>query len=277
MMRYILFFACNIAVLAVLSIVMAVLGVNPQGMLGSLIFAAGLGFAGAFISLALSKTLALRSTGAQIIENPKSETERWLVDTVARQARDAGIPNPDVAIYNGPEMNAFATGASKKNSLVAVSVGLLNGMSKDEVEAVLAHEVSHIANGDMVTMTLLQGVLNTFVIFVARIVASRVADSRMAYFAIYMILQLVLGVLASIIAMWFSRQREFRADAGAAKLENREKMISALERLGQNAGESTLPEAVQAFGISGKRAASLFMSHPPLSTRIQALKDLPRG
>ncbi len=272
MQRILLFMATNIAVIAVLSIVLAIFGLDSRSMGGSLVAAAVIGFGGAFISLWMSKWMAVRSTGAQVIKEPSNETERWLVETVQRQAQAAGIGMPDVAIYGGPEMNAFATGASRNNALVAVSAGLLNGMSKDEVEAVLAHEVSHVANGDMVTMTLLQGVVNTFVIFLARTIASRIANNQLMYFALYMGLQLVFGMLASVITMWFSRRREFRADAGAAQLADKNKMIAALERLGQNSGESTLPEAVQAFGISGKSAMKLFMSHPPLADRIQALR-----
>ena len=272
MQRLFLFMATNIAVIAVLSIVLAVFGIDPRTMGGSIVVAAVIGFGGALISLFLSKWMALRSTGAQVIEEPSNDTERWLVETVQRQAQAAGIGMPDVAIYGGPEMNAFATGANKNSALVAVSAGLLKGMNRDEVEAVLAHEVSHVANGDMVTMTLLQGVVNTFVIFFARAVASRIANNQMMYFVIYMALQMLFGLLASVITMWFSRQREFRADAGAAELADKNKMIAALERLAENSGESTLPEAVQAFGISGKGASKLFMSHPPLAERIQALR-----
>lgn len=274
MLRYALFFGTNIAVIAVLSIVLGVVlpmfGIQVTGTVQMLIFAAGLGFVGSFISLWMSKGIALRSTGAQVIENPSNETERWLVDTVTRQAKEAGIKTPDVAIYGGPELNAFATGRSRNNSLVAVSAGLMNGMQRDEIEAVLAHEVSHVANGDMVTMALLQGVLNTFVIFFSRIIASRISNSTMVYLAVSVVLQMVFGALASIIAMWFSRRREFRADAGAAKLSDKNKMIAALERLAQNSGESTLPDSVQAFGISGKRHMKLFMTHPPLADRIQS-------
>jgi heat shock protein HtpX len=227
-------------------------------------------------------------TGLQLIEKPRNEAEAWLYATVQRQAAAAGIKMPEVGIYDAPEINAFATGPSRNNSLVAVSTGLLRAMTRDEAEAVLAHEVSHVANGDMVTMALIQGVLNTFVIFLARVVG-RIIDSwisgnreggGIAYFAIVFVLDMVFGLLASIIAMWFSRWREFRADAGGADLAGREKMISALQKLAVSYGQSTLPSQVRAFGISGAVGAGvkrLFMSHPPLAERIQALRDAPGG
>lgn len=287
-MRIVLFLATNLAILLVLGVVMNVVmpafGVDTSGYTGLLIFAAMFGFGGSFISLWLSRWMAKRSTGAQVITQPRNSTEAWLLRTVERQARQAGIPMPEVAIYESPEPNAFATGASKNASLVAVSTGLLRGMTEDEVEAVLAHEVSHIANGDMVTLTLIQGVVNTFVIFFARVIASVIDNATrsnsnngqglgtFAYFGIVMLLELVFGILASMIVFWFSRQREFRADAGAAKLAGSHKMIAALKRL-QGAQESHLEGSMMAFGIQSKRSFSrLFMSHPPLAERIAALQ-----
>ena len=287
MKRIMLLVATNFAVIALLGVVLAVLegvfGVRMEGNWGLLFIAAVFGFGGAFFSLAISKWVAKRSTGAQVIEQPRNETEAWLLATVKRQAEAAGIRMPEVAIYDAPEINAFATGPSRNNSLVAVSTGLMRSMTRDEAEAVLAHEVSHVANGDMVTMTLLQGVLNTFVIFLSRIIGRMVnqlvfrsqGDGGPGYWISVIVSQIVLGIIASTIAMAFSRHREFRADAGAAKLASREKMISALERLGKTYGQSTLPEQVQAFGISGHVAAGmkrLFMSHPPLAERIAALR-----
>jgi heat shock protein HtpX len=220
--------------------------------------------------------MALRSTGAQIIEQPRSPTEIWLVDTVKRQARDAGIGMPDVAIYDSPDVNAFATGMNRNKALVAVSTGLINSMSREEAEAVLGHEVSHVANGDMVTLTLIQGVVNTFVIFLARIIASVIGDRErgaFAYMATVFALEMVFGILASTIVAWFSRQREYRADAGGARLAGREKMIAALERL-KMSHESTLQGQLTAFGINGKKTmGELFMSHPPLEKRIEALRN----
>ncbi|TXK65826.1 protease HtpX [Alkalisalibacterium limincola] len=288
MKRVFLLVATNFAILLVLGIVLAILqsqfGLELDGYLGLLVIAAVFGFGGAFISLAMSKWVAKRSTKAHVIGQPRNEIESWLLSTVKRQADMAGIKMPEVAIYDAPEMNAFATGPSRNNSLVAVSTGLMRDMSRDEVEAVLAHEVSHVANGDMVTMTLLQGVLNTFVIFLSRIIGG-IVDRVVfkndrgygpGYWITVILAQIVLGVLASIIAMAFSRHREFRADAGGAKLASREKMISALERLGKSYGQSTLPESVEAFGISGRVSGGmkrLFMSHPPLSERIAALRN----
>lgn len=290
MLRIALFLGTNLAILLVLGIVMNIVlpafGVQPSQYQSLFIFAALFGFGGAFISLALSKWLAKRSVGAYTITQPRNSTEQWLVTTVAAQARKAGIPMPEVAMYDSPEPNAFATGASKKSSLVAVSTGLLRNMSQDEVEAVLAHEVSHIANGDMVTLTLIQGVVNTFVMFFARVIATVIDNATrsnsqnsgglgtFAYFGIVMVLELVFGILASMIVMWFSRQREFRADAGAAGLVGKHKMIAALRRL-QGAQESTLDGSMMAFGIQSKRSFSeLFMSHPPLAKRINALERL---
>ncbi|CAD1792779.1 heat shock protein HtpX [Xanthomonas arboricola] len=282
--RIFLFLLTNFAVLMLAGIVMSVLGVNPAQMSGLLVMAAVFGFGGSFISLLLSKFMAKRSTGAQVITEPRTPTERWLLETVRRQAQAAGIGMPEVAVYDGPEINAFATGANRNNALVAVSTGLLQNMSQDEAEAVLGHEIAHVANGDMVTMALLQGVLNTFVIVLARVVGG-IIDSAMsgnrdggrgfAYYIIVFVLEMVFGLFATMIAMWFSRRREFRADAGGAQLAGRGKMIAALERLSLNHGQSTLPSQVQAFGISGgvgDGLRRLFLSHPPLAERIAALR-----
>jgi heat shock protein HtpX len=289
MKRIALFLATNLAVLVLLGIVLSVLqavfGVQLDDTGVLLLFAALIGFGGAFVSLAISKWAAKRQTGAQVIGEPRNEIERWLLDTVRRQAEAAGIRMPEVAIYEAPEINAFATGPSRNNSLVAVSTGLLRGMQRDEAEAVLAHEVSHVANGDMVTMALIQGVLNTFVIFLARVVG-RMIDAWLsggrsrrpgfAYYVIVLVLDMLFGLLASIVAMWFSRHREFRADAGGAQLAGRAKMIAALEALGRSYGKTTLPSQVQAFGISGQVAHGLkrlLMTHPPLAERIEALRS----
>lgn len=288
MLRIGLFLATNLAVLLLLSLIAKLTGLDLYAArhgtdLGSLlIFAAIIGFAGSFISLAISKWMAKRTTGAQVIEQPRNEIEAWLLNTVRRQADAAGIGMPEVAVYDSPDINAFATGMSRNNALVAVSTGLLRSMSRDEAEAVLAHEVSHVANGDMVTMALIQGVLNTFVIFLSRVIG-RIIDQAVfksdrpgiGYYAIVFALEIVLGILASIIAMWFSRWREFRADAGGAKLAGNHKMIAALERLQSNKGPADLPSEVAAFGISGGVAQGLkklFMSHPPLSERIETLR-----
>ena len=281
-----LFLVTNLAVLALASVVMSLLGVNGSQFGGLLVFAAIFGFGGSFVSLWMSKWIAKRSTGAHVIETPRNEVEQWLLQTVRRQAEQAGIGMPEVAVYDAPEINAFATGASRNKSLVAVSTGLLRGMDRDQAEAVLAHEVSHVANGDMVTMALLQGVLNTFVIVLARIVG-RVVDGYLSggrdnsgggigYFVVVFVLEMVFGLFASMIAMWFSRRREFRADAGGASLAGRGKMISALQALARNQGVNTLPRTVQAFGISGGLGHGfkrLFMSHPPLEERIAALRS----
>ena len=287
--RIALFLATNMAVLALISIVMAVLQ-NVFGItLGNngqlLVFAAIFGFGGSLFSLMISKWMAKRATGMQLIENPKTELEQWLVGVVRRQADKAGIKMPEVGVYDAPEINAFATGPSKNNSLVAVSTGLLRSMSRDEAEAVLGHEVSHVANGDMVTMALLQGVMNTFVIVLSRLVG-RVVDSVIfgnreggpgfGYFMIVFVLDMIFGLFASFITAWFSRQREFRADAGGAHLAGKEKMIAALQRLAQNHGQSSLPTQIAAFGISGglkSGIGALMMTHPPLEVRIQALRD----
>jgi heat shock protein HtpX len=291
MKRVFLLIVTNIAVMLVLSVVASLLGVDryltANGLnLGSLLaMSAIFGFGGAFISLLMSKWMAKRSTGAQVITTPSNSTEYWLIETVSRQAKAAGLVMPEVAIYDG-EPNAFATGASKNNSLVAVSTGLLQSMTRDEAEAVLAHEVSHIANGDMVTLTLIQGVVNTFVFFLSRVVGYvvdgmlRKGDDRsgpgIGYMVTVMISQVVFGMLASIIVAWFSRQREFRADAGSAKLEGGPtKMISALQRLGGLHPEP-LPENMASAGIAGKEGMmSLFATHPSIEDRIAALKSQP--
>lgn len=282
--RIALFLATNLAVLVLLGIVLTILqnvfgiSLGDNGTL--LMFAAVFGFGGSFISLMISKWSAKRATGMQLIENPKSELEQWLISTVRRQADKAGIKMPEVGIYDAPEINAFATGPSRNNSLVAVSTGLLRSMTRDEAEAVLGHEISHVANGDMVTMTLVQGVMNTFVIFLSRKIGGIInGDSRgLGYFATIMALDILFGLFASVITMWFSRHREYRADAGGAALAGKDKMIAALQRLAQNHGQSSLPTEIAAFGISGSLKsglASLLMSHPPLEVRIQALRDAP--
>lgn len=295
MKRVMLFIITNIAILAVLFIVLSLLGVNTildeQGIgldvTNLLIFAAVFGFGGSFISLAMSKWMAKRLTGAQVIESPRNEVEAWLVNTVKRQATAAGIGMPEVAIYDAPDPNAFATGARRDNALVAVSTGLLRSMKRDEVEAVLAHEVSHVANGDMVTLALIQGVVNTFVIvlsrlaghFVDRVILKNERGHGIGFFVATIIAQIVFGVLASVIVMWFSRQREFRADAGSASMEGRPKMIAALKRLQQSVTQPHLPDQMAAFGISGSRSSGikrLFMTHPPLEERIAALESAER-
>ena len=282
--RVALFLATNLAVLVLAGIVMSLLGVNPNQLGGLLVFAAIFGFGGSLISLLTSKWMAKRATGAQVIEQPRNDAERWLVTTVQRQAQAAGIGMPEVAVYDAPEINAFATGANRNNALVAVSTGLLRSMNQDEAEAVLGHEVAHIANGDMVTMALLQGVLNTFVIVLSRLVGRAIDGylgnrdgNGIGYFASVFVLDMVFGLFASMIAMWFSRHREFRADAGGAGLAGREKMIAALERLRLNQGQSTLPNQIAAFGIAGQMTRKLFMSHPPLEERIQALRNAQPG
>ena len=290
--RIALFLATNLAVLLVLSVVLRLLGVDSvldeRGVginyEALLVLSLVIGFGGSFISLAMSKWMAKRSTGAQVITRPSNAAESWLVSTVERQARQAGIETPEVAIYNSPDMNAFATGARRNSALVAVSTGLLQGMPKEEIEAVLAHEVSHVANGDMVTLTLVQGVVNTFVIFLSRVVGHFVdrvllrneSGYGIGYFGAVIAAQVLLGILASMIVMWVSRQREFRADAGSAAINGRAPMINALARL-ERGRPGELPEALQAFGISsgGKRSMMrLFMSHPPIPERIEALRKL---
>ena len=291
MKRIALFIATNVAVLVVLTIAMQLLGIesllNEQGtqldLQSLLIFSAVIGFAGSFISLAISKWSAKRLTGARVIKDPRNETERWLLSTVQRQAQTAGIGTPEVAIYDSPDINAFATGANRNNALVAVSTGLLGRLSRGELEAVLGHEVSHVANGDMVTLTLIQGVVNTFVIFLSRIIGFLVdrlifrteRGIGPGFFITSIVAQIVLGILASTIVMWFSRRREFRADQGGAQLAGRQNMINALERLRRAHEPAALPESMRAMGISSSRAVGLkrlFMSHPPLEERIAALK-----
>jgi heat shock protein HtpX len=287
MKRIALFLLTNLAVMLVLGIVLSLVfkftGLDSRSTGGLLLLAAVFGFGGSFISLAMSKWIAKRSTGAVIITQPNTETERWLVNTVAAQAKKAGISCPEVAVYNAPDMNAFATGMTKNKALVAVSSGLLQSMTRDEAEAVLAHEVSHIASGDMVTMALLQGVVNTFVIFIARFLGniidsilnnnnSESARRGFSYYIIVFVLEIIFGVLASTIVMYYSRQREFSADSGAAKLVGKNKIIAALKRL-QNGSDSHLEGNMMAFGISGKRSGGLFMSHPPLESRIKALQE----
>jgi len=289
MKRIFLLIVTNFAVLAVLSVTMQLLGVDRMLVQGSglnlnalLVMAAIFGFGGAFISLLISKWMARMATGARVIEVPSNMTERWLVDTVKRQAERAGIGMPEVAVYDSPEINAFATGWNRNNALVAVSTGLLNNMTQDEAEAVLGHEMSHVANGDMVTLTLIQGVVNTFVIFLSRVVGFVVdrvllkneRGQGVGFFVATFVAQIVLGVLASMIVAWFSRQREFRADAGGADLAGRNKMIAALERLKMNHEQSQLPAQMSAFGISGGGGfMRLLMSHPPLDQRIGALRE----
>lgn len=285
--RIALFLATNMAVLALLSIVLSVLqsfGINLGNNGTLLVFAVIFGFGGSLFSLMISKWMAKRMTGMHLIENPQNELEQWLVSTVRRQSEKAGIKMPEIGIYDAPEINAFATGPSRNNSLVAVSTGLLRSMSRDEAEAVLGHEVSHVANGDMVTMALLQGVMNTFVIILSRIVG-RVVDSVVfgnrdgagfGYYMVVFVLDMIFGLFASFITAWFSRQREFRADAGGANLAGKEKMIAALQRLAQNHGQSTLPTQIAAFGISGglkSGIGALMMTHPPLEVRIDALRN----
>jgi heat shock protein HtpX len=291
MMRILLFLATNAAVLVLISVVFQVLGI--EGILAQngvdlnlqalLVMSAVIGFGGSFISLAMSKFMAKHSMGVQLVERPANRTEQWLVDTVRRQAQQAGIGVPEVGIFNAPDPNAFATGMSRNNALVAVSTGLLQNMNSDEVEAVLGHEVSHVANGDMVTMGLIQGVVNTFVIFLSRVVG-HVVDRVVfktergygpAYYITSIVAQIFLSILASIIVMWFSRRREFRADAGGASLAGRGKMISALQALQQAHEPHDLPGEFAAFGISGGLGSGmkrLFMTHPPLEERIAALQ-----
>lgn len=287
MKRIFLFLITNIAVLVVISIVLSLLGLNGNNIGDMLASAAVIGFTGSIISLLMSKTLAKSSVGAQVITEPQNETEAWLLQTVENQARQWNLKTPEVAIYDSPEPNAFATGASKNNSLIAVSTGLMRSMTHDEVEAVLAHEMAHVGNGDMVTLTLIQGVVNTFVVFFSRIIASLVSQNREGrnnngnreggnnngmYLLVYTIMQVLFGFLASLIVMWFSRQREYRADAGAAKLVGPPKMIAALQRL---KGEpSDLPKEMMAMGIASEAKDSLLATHPSLDNRIARLKAI---
>jgi heat shock protein HtpX len=296
MKRIFLYLATNLAIVLVLGITLRLLGferiLDEQGVgldINSLLmFAAVFGFGGSFISLAISKWMAKRATGARVIETPANAIEQWLVSTVRRQAEAAGIGMPEVAIYNAPDVNAFATGMSRNNALVAVSSGLLQSMNRDEAEAVLAHEVSHVANGDMVTLALIQGVVNTFVIFLSRVIG-HVVDRVVfkverghgpAFWITAIIAEILLGILASIIVMWFSRRREFQADAGGARLAGAGKMIAALERLKRSSGQPHLPDQLAAFGISGGLGSGikrLFMTHPPLDERIAALRRAAAG
>ena len=292
MMRIALFLATNAAILVLISIVFQLFGfegilaengvdLNLQALL---VMSAVIGFGGSFISLAMSKFLAKRSMGVKIIEQPANSTEQWLVSTVQRQAQQAGIGMPEVGIFDAPEPNAFATGMSRNNSLVAVSTGLLRNMSSDEVEAVLGHEITHVSNGDMVTMGLIQGVVNTFVIFLSRVIG-HVVDRVVfktergygpAYYIVSIVAQIFLSILASMIVMWFSRRREFRADVGGASLAGRGKMIGALQALQRQHEPHDLPGEFAAFGISGGLGSGikkLFMSHPPLEQRIAALQS----
>ena len=290
MTRLFLLIATNIAVIALISITFQILGI--EGLLAAngvdlnlyalLVMSAVIGFGGSFISLAISKWMAKRSMGVQIIESPVHPQERWLVDTVAKQAENAGIGMPEVGIFQSNTVNAFATGMSRNNALVAVSTGLLQAMTADEAEAVLGHEVSHVANGDMITMGLMQGVVNTFVIFLSRIIGFFVdrvilKNERgfgIGYFISSILAQIVLSFFASMIVMWFSRRREFRADEGGADLAGKHKMIAALKKLQGDQAED-LPGEFAAFGINGGRPTglrALFMSHPPLEERIAALQ-----
>ena len=291
MKRVALFVATNLAVLLVLGVVLSVFGLTggtdpvtgDLDLRSLLVIAAVIGMGGSFISLALSKTMAKTSMGVKVIDQPRSADERWLVQTVASQAQRVGIDMPEVGVFDSPQPNAFATGMSRNASLVAVSTGLLRHMSRDQVEAVLGHEMSHVANGDMVTLTLVQGVVNTFVIFLSRVVGHLVDRTVFkverghgpGFWITAMLAQMVLGVVASMIVMWFSRRREFRADAGGAALSDRRKMMAALEALKRSAETPQLPDQMAAFGISGKVGgglARLFMSHPPLDERIAALQ-----
>jgi len=285
-----LFVATNLAVMLVLGLVSSIFGLNRSsgGLGGLLLFSAVIGMTGAMFSLLISKWMAKRSTGAQVIVEPRTEEQAWLLATVKRHADKAGIGMPEVAIYEGPELNAFATGWNRNQALVAVSTGLLRQMRRDEVEAVLGHEVSHVANGDMVTLSLLQGVLNTFVVFFSSIVASIVSSAlrrndddgpgmldSIVHTVIYMVLQVLFGLLASMVVMWFSRYREFRADAGGASLASRQSMVNALRRLGGDVNDHPLPEQFRAMGIAAGQVhgwQKLFMSHPPLAERIAALE-----
>lgn len=289
-MRILLFLGTNIAIMALLGLTFSLFGI--QGLLAEngvdldlkalLIYAAVIGFSGAFISLFLSKFLAKRSMGVQVIEQATNSTERWLVDTVRKMAKDANIGMPEVGVFNHASPNAFATGWNKNNALVAVSTGLLSSMQKNEVEAVLAHEVSHVANGDMVTMTLIQGVVNTFVVFLSRVIG-HIVDRVIfkverghgpAFWIVSIITEIILGLLATMLVMWFSRYREFKADLGGAKLAGRTNMIAALKRLQGFKGAPELPDEMAAFAINAGKVQALFSSHPPLEQRINALQNL---
>lgn len=287
-MRILLFLGTNLAVMLLLGFVFSLLGIDnllaangvDLDLTALLIYSAIIGFSGSLISLFMSKTMAKRSMGVTIIQQPKNETEQWLLDTVAFQARRAGIGMPEVGIFNSSSPNAFATGWNKNDALVAVSNGLLQAMRQDEVEAVLGHEVSHVANGDMVTLTLIQGVVNTFVVFLSRVIG-HIVDRVVfkverghgpAFWIVSLAAQFILGILASMIVAWFSRYREFRADDGGADLAGQQKMINALKRL-QQGTTTPLPDEMAAFGIAGGKLSELFASHPPLEVRIKALQE----
>ncbi|MDD5274830.1 MAG: protease HtpX [Methylovulum sp.] len=289
MMRIFLFLATNVAIMVVITIVFSLLGLrgtlDAQGInldLNSLlIISAVIGITGSFMSLVMSKWSAKQAMGVQVIIQPQNQTERWLLDVVTRQAQQAGIGMPEVGVFDTPDANAFATGMNRNNALVAVSTGLLQSMNADEVEAVVGHEITHVANGDMVTMALMQGVINTFVYFFATVIGY-VVDRAIfktergygpAYYITQMLAQIALGILASLLVMWFSRRREFRADAGGAKLAGREKMIAALRALQRAHDAPELPGQLAAFGINGGSVSKLFMSHPPLAERIAALEN----
>ncbi len=289
MKRIALFLATNLAVMTAIGIictvVFSVLGVERNSIAGLMVFSLIVGFTGAIISLLISKWVAKRAVGAVVITNPRNETEAWLVQTITQQAQQLNFKTPEIAIYEADDMNAFATGAFRNSSLVAVSTGLLRKMKRDEVEAVLAHEMSHINNGDMVTMTLLQGLVNTFVVFLSRIVAEIAANAlaknessaRLIYMLTSLILQVVLMFLANFVVLWFSRHREYAADAGSAKLVGAQKMIAALNRLKEPAHEDELPGSIEAFGINGKKNDSLLSTHPSLDNRIEALQQFNMG
>ncbi|MFA6163293.1 MAG: protease HtpX [Methylobacter sp.] len=290
MMRIFLFLATNIAIMIVISVVFSILGLSgildTQGvnldLNALLVMSAVIGMSGSFISLVMSKWSAKQAMGVQVIEQPQNQTEQWLFNIVAKQAKQAGIGMPEVGIFQTPESNAFATGMSRNSALVAVSTGLLQNMNADEVEAVVGHEITHVANGDMVTMALMQGVVNTFVYFFAtiighvvdRVILQNERDHGMGYYVTQMIAQIAQGFLASMLVMWFSRYREFKADAGGASLAGREKMIGALRALQREHEPQDLPGQLAAFGINGGGVKSLFMSHPPLEERIAALQKI---
>ncbi len=291
MKRIFLFLVTNLAVMVVIGVIFNLLGLHSSlaangvdlDLKKLLVMSAIIGSAGSVISLFMSKWSAKRGMGVVVIEQPQNQTEKWLVDIVARQAQLAGIGMPEVGIFESPEPNAFATGANRDNALVAVSTGLLHAMNADEVEAVVGHELSHVANGDMITMALMQGVVNTFVYFFATIIGHFVdkvilkneeSGYGWAYYVTQMVAQIALGILASMLVMWFSRYREFRADAGGANLAGREKMIAALQALQRVHEPAELPGQLAAFGISGSGSMKLFMSHPPLEERIAALQNL---
>jgi heat shock protein HtpX len=289
MLRIALFLGTNLAIIMLISVTFRLLGIEGLLMQNGvdldlnalLVYSAVVGFSGSLISLFISKWMAKRSMGVQLIEQPRSETERWLLQTVAQQAQRAGIGMPEVGLFESPSPNAFATGWNKNAALVAVSSGLLQQMTRDEVEAVLAHEVSHVANGDMVTLSLIQGVVNTFVVFLSRVIGHTVdrvvfkteRGYGPAFFIVSMIAQFVLGILAMTIVMWFSRWREFRADRGGAELAGKQKMIAALQRLQQAHDPVPMPDQLAAFAISAGKVQKLFASHPPLEERIAALQS----